>query len=295
MSAPSGSKYSSYYINAGDIKNEGVEIVLDGTPVMTNDFRWKTSVNFSLNRNTVEELPEGLGYLNLSGGGGGIAYELRLEEGGSFGDIYGYKFLRDDQGKIKTAIDEETGSVYPMKDDSDYKLLGNISPDFNLGWSNTFTYKGLSLYFLIDGRFGGEVMSITESELDGYGVSKATGDARNRGYVNLEGQKFNDVQLFYNKVGGRSGSVTEYYMHSATNIRLRELSLGYSLPKKWFENTPVIKGIDLSLVGRNLFFFMNNAPYDPEGTMSMGNSLQGIDVFGVPSTRSFGFNVKVNF
>ena len=74
MSAPSGSKYSSYYINAGDIKNEGVEIVLDGTPVMTNDFRWKTSVNFALNRNTVEELPEGLGYLSLGGGGGGIAY-----------------------------------------------------------------------------------------------------------------------------------------------------------------------------------------------------------------------------
>ena len=295
MSAPSGSKYSSYYINAGDIKNEGVEIVLDGTPVMTNDFRWKTSVNFALNRNTVEELPEGLGYLSLGGGGGGIAYELRLEEGGSFGDIYGYKFMRDEQGKILTETDPDRNSVLPVRDDSDYKKLGNISPDFNLGWSNTFTYKGISLYFLIDGRFGGDVMSITQSELDGYGVSKVTGDARDRGYVELEGQRFTDVEGFYNRVGGRSGSVTEHYLYSATNIRLRELSLGYSLPKKWFENTPVIKGIDLSLVGRNLFFFMNNAPYDPEGTMSMGNSLQGIDVFGVPSTRSFGFNVKVNF
>lgn len=290
MSAPSGSKYSSYYINAGNIKNEGVEIVLDGTPVMTNDFRWKTSVNFALNRNTVLELPEGLGYLNLGGGGGGIAYNLRLEEGGSFGDIYGYTFVRDDQGKI--VIDEQG---LPEKNDSDFKKLGNISPDFNLGWANTFTYKGFSLYFLIDGRFGGDVMSVTQSELDGYGVSKATGDARNRGYVELEGHKFTDVEKFYNRVGGRSGSVTEYYMYSATNIRLRELSLGYSLPKKWFENVPAIKGVDLSLVGRNLFFFMNNAPYDPEGAMSMGNSLQGVDVFGMPSTRSFGFNLKVNF
>lgn len=286
MNAPSGSKYSQYYINAGNIKNEGVEAVLGGTPVMTNDFRWKTSANFALNRNTVMDLPEGLGYLNLSGNG---SYELRLEEGGSFGDIYGYRFLRDDNGQI--VLDGETG--LPKKDDSDAKYLGNYSPDFNLGWANTFTYKGFSLYFLIDGRFGGDVMSLTQAELDAYGVSKVTGDARNRGFVELEGRRFTDVEGFYTNAGGRTG-ITEYYMYSATNIRLRELSLGYSLPKKWFENTP-IKGIDLSLIGRNLFFFKNNAPYDPEGAMSMGNGLQGVDVFGMPSTRSFGFNVKVNF
>ena len=290
MEAPSGSKYSQYYINAGDIKNEGIEMVLGGTPVMTNDFRWKTSVNFSLNRNKVLELAEGLGYFRICGESSAGAYAMRLEEGGSFGDIYGYKFVRDEQGQI--ALDEVTG--LPKKDDTDLQKLGNLTPDFNLGWANTFTYKGFSLYFLIDGRFGGDVMSLTQAELDQYGVSKATGDARNRGYVELEGRRFTDVQSFYTTVGGRSG-ITEHYMYNATNIRLRELSLGYSLPKKWFENTPVIKGIDLSLVGRNLFFFMNNAPYDPEGAISMGNSLQGVDVFGMPSTRSFGFNVKVNF
>ena len=290
MEAPSGSKYSQYYINAGDIKNEGIEMVLGGTPVMTNDFRWKTSVNFSLNRNKVLELAEGLGYFNICGAPSAGAYAMRLEEGGSFGDIYGYKFVRDEQGQI--ALDDVTG--LPKKDDTDLQKLGNLTPDFNLGWANTFTYKGFSLYFLIDGRFGGDVMSLTQAELDQYGVSKATGDARNRGYVELEGRRFTDVQGFYTTVAGRSG-ITEHYMYNATNIRLRELSLGYSLPKKWFENTPVIKGIDLSLVGRNLFFFMNNAPYDPEGAISMGNSLQGVDVFGMPSTRSFGFNVKVNF
>lgn len=290
MEAPSGSKYSQYYINAGDIKNEGIEMVLGGTPVMTNDFRWKTSVNFSLNRNKVLKLAEGLGYFNICGEPSAGAYAMRLEEGGSFGDIYGYKFVRDEQGQI--ALDDVTG--LPKKDDTDLQKLGNLTPDFNLGWANTFTYKGFSLYFLIDGRFGGDVMSLTQAELDQYGVSKATGDARNRGYVELEGRRFTDVQGFYTTVAGRSG-ITEHYMYNATNIRLRELSLGYSLPKKWFENTPVIKGIDLSLVGRNLFFFMNNAPYDPEGAISMGNSLQGVDVFGMPSTRSFGFNVKVNF
>ena len=138
MEAPSGSKYSQYYINAGDIKNEGIEMVLGGTPVMTNDFRWKTSVNFSLNRNKVFELAEGLGYFNICGEPSAGAYAMRLEEGGSFGDIYGYKFVRDEQGQI--ALDDVTG--LPKKDDTDLQKLGNLTPDFNLGWANTFTYKG---------------------------------------------------------------------------------------------------------------------------------------------------------
>ena len=127
MSAPSGSKYTTYYVNAGDIKNEGVEIVLGGTPVMTNDFRWKTSVNFALNRNKVVELAEGLGYFNF-GGGSSNSYGMRLEVGGSFGDIYGRKFLRDEQGNYKYDDDG-----MPMPDKSDLKKMGNTSPDFNLG------------------------------------------------------------------------------------------------------------------------------------------------------------------
>lgn len=288
LSAPSGSKYTTYYVNAGDIKNEGVEIVLGGTPVMTNDFRWKTSVNFALNRNKVVELADGLGYFSF-GGGGTNSYGMRLEVGGSFGDIYGRKFLRDEQGNYQ--FDEEG---IPMPDKSDLKKIGNTSPDFNLGWQNTFTYKGFSLYFLIDGRFGGDVISLTQAELDSYGVSKVTGDKRNEGAMYFGGKEIKNISRFYTIVGGRDG-ITENYIYDATNIRLRELSLGYSLPAKWFVNMPVIKGADISLIGRNLFFFKNDAPYDPDGTLSVGNSLQGVDVFGMPSTRSFGFNLKVNF
>lgn len=288
LSAPSGSKYTTYYVNAGDIKNEGVEIVLGGTPVMTNDFRWKTSVNFALNRNKVIELAEGLGYFSF-GGGGSNSYGMRLEVGGSFGDIYGRKFLRDDNGNYKY---DEDGM--PMPDKSDLKKIGNTSPDFNLGWQNTFTYKGFTLYFLIDGRFGGDVISLTQAELDKQGVSKVTGDARREGGVRFDGKTIEDVARFYTIVGGRDG-ITENYIYNATNIRLRELSIGYTLPAKWFATLPVVKGADLSLIGRNLFFFKNDAPYDPDGTLSVGNSLQGVDVFGMPSTRSFGFNLKVNF
>jgi hypothetical protein len=288
LAAPTASKYTTYYVNAGNIKNEGIEITLSGSPIWTKDFRWKTGLNFALNRNKVIELAEGLGYFDF-GGGGSNSYGMRLEVGGSFGDIYGRTFLRDEQGNIQ--YDDEG---IPMPDKSDYKKIGNTAPDFNLGWQNTLTYKGLSLYFLIDGRVGGDVISLTQAELDKYGVSKVTGKARDNGGINFDGKVINNVERFYTIVGGRDG-ITEHYVYNATNFRLRELSIGYSLPKQLFENTSFINGTDISLIGRNLFFFKNNAPYDPDGTLSVGNSLQGVDVFGMPSSRSFGFNIKVHF
>ena len=121
-----------------------------------------------------------------------------------------------------------------------------------------------------------------------------------RGYVEVEGQKFtneakkSNVQGFYARVGDINGC-TEYYMYKGTNIRLRELSVSYSLPEKWMEKTKVFKDINLSLVARNLFFFYKDAPFDPDALMSVGNDMQGVDVFGMPTTRSIGFNVKFTF
>lgn len=298
LDAPSGSEWNTYYINAGNIENKGVEIMLNATPVMTRNFRWKTGVNFATNKNKAIELAgDDFGYFQFSGGESNNVWS-RLEVGGSFGDFYGTTFQRDDNGKILYGEDG-----LPLVDKSNPVKLGNSNPDFNLGWNNTLTWKNFSLYFLIDGRFGGKVMSLTEADLDLQGVSKATGDARDRGYVMLEGHmiKGNNadetaklIQDFYNLVGGRSG-VTEYYTYSATNIRLRELSISYALPKAWLAKTGFIKEAQLSLIGRNLFFFKNNAPYDPDGMLSTSNRLQGVDVFGMPTNRSFGFNLKVNF
>ena len=121
-----------------------------------------------------------------------------------------------------------------------------------------------------------------------------TGDALRQGGVSFDGKTISDVARFYTVVGGRDG-ITENYISDATNIRVRELSIGYSMPARLLASVPAIKGVDISFIGRNLFFFKNNAPYDPDGTLSVGNGLQGVDVFGMPSTRSFGFNVKLNF
>lgn len=297
LSAPSGSQFNSYYINAGNIQNTGVEIMMSGSPVMSKDFRWKTNLNFATNKNEAKELAgDEFGYFTFSGGESNNVWS-RLEVGGSFGDIYGTTFVRDEKGNIQyEALKEgqKESDRLPLVDKSNPKKLGNSTPDFNLGWGNTITWKDFSLYFLIDGRFGGEVMSLTEADLDQQGVSAASGDARDRGYVMLEGRQITDIQGFYALVGGRAG-VTEHYMSSATNIRLRELSISYNLPQAWLAKSGVIKSAQLSLVGRNLFFFKNNAPYDPDGMLSTSNRLQGVDVFGMPTNRSIGFNLKVNF
>lgn len=285
LPAPSGSEWNYYYVNAGDIQNTGIEVMVGATPVMTNDFRWKTNINYSHNRNKAKELVDGLGYFSF----GGNDIQNRLEAGGSFGDFYGNSFARDEQGNVK--FDEEG---LPIVDKGGIRKLGNPNPDFNLGWSNTLSWKDFSLYFLIDGRFGGDVFSMTQADLDFYGVSKVTGDARNRGYVEFAGHRITDVEGFYNRVGNRNGCA-EYYVYGATNIRLREVSLSYSLPKSLLNKQNIIKDAMISLTGRNLFFFKNDAPYDTDGLMSTSNNLQGIDSFGMPTNRSFGINVKLNF
>lgn len=135
---------------------------------------------------------------------------------------------------------------------------------------------------------------MTQADLDYYGVTKETAKARDKGYVMLEGHKITEVKGFYQRVGGRDG-VLEQYVYSATNVCLRELSLGVDLFTGKIKTDSFVKGINFSLVGRNLFFFYNNAPYDPDATLSVDRDLQGIDTFGMPTTRSFGFNIKVLF
>ena len=279
----------AYNINAGKIRNTGIELTLEGTPFMNENFRWKTAVNMSMNRNKVVSLHKDYKSFRYGSEGFSMAYDMWVKEGGKLGDIYGNGFERDENGKIKL---NETGN--PIKVTGNNTLLGNANPDALLGWSNTFTYKGFTLYFLIDARIGGDVMSLTQAHLDAMGVSKESGESRDRGYVEYEGIQFKDVPNFYGTVGGRNG-ISEYYMYDATNVRLRELTLGYSFPETLLAKTKFIKGLDLTLVARNLFFLYKDAPFDPDATLSVGNTLQGVDVFGMPTTRNIGFNVKFTF
>lgn len=290
MNNPAGSAYKYRYINAGKIRNQGFELTVDATPLLNDNFRWKTAFNMSSNSNKVVSLHPKYTEFSYYDDGFSMAYQMRVKEGGKLGDIYGNAFKRDENGKI--ILDDKTGK--PSGNSGNQDLLGNANPDFLLGWSNTITYKNFSLYFLIDFRFGGDVMSLTQAELDSKGVSKNSSEARDRGYVEYQGQRFDNVQTFYSNVGGRNG-ISEYYMYDATNIRMREVSLSYSFPKTILEKTKFIQGLDVSLVGRNLFFFKKDAPFDPDAVLSVGNNNQGVDVFGMPTTRNIGFNLKFTF
>lgn len=288
-----GAWYKFYMVNAGNIQNQGIEISLGAIPTLTNNFSWRSQANFSTNKNKIIKLHPDLKTFVYGDEGFSSSYSMRLVEGGSFGDIYGKAFDRDENGKIQVATDAAGVKQPLIIGEGNTVKVGNCSPDFQLGWSNSLTYKGLNLYFLIDGRFGGKVLSQTEAELDQRGVSKNSGLARDKGYVSIGGEQF-DPKVFYTTVGGRSGC-TEYYMYDATNIRLRELSLGYTFQRNLLDQLKVFQEIQLSLVGRNLFFISKKAPFDPDTVLSIGNNNQGIDVFGMPSTRSLGFNVKLVF
>jgi TonB-linked SusC/RagA family outer membrane protein len=290
--APLGSGFARYYVNAGNIQNSGIEAMVGYDVIKNSSLTWNASLNFTRNVNKVVELLPELGGIFEITAPGVNNYALRIKEGGRFGDIYGKKFNRATDGSI---IVDETGKP---SGDGKFDYLGNPTPNFLLGWNNSLQYKNFTFNLLIDGRFGGKVMSITQAMLDEYGVSQATADARNNGGVSIfastaDGEPFTDKispEIFYTAVGGRAG-ITENYMYDATNVRVRELSIGYRLPIEG----KYMKNVNISLVGRNLFFITKKAPFDPEISMSTGNGLQGVDVFALPSTRSMGLNVRWSF
>jgi hypothetical protein len=226
--------------------------------------------------------------------GGVNNYDMVIRQGYSFGEIGGKGFKYVD-GKMVVSAD---GVPLAGAD----TVLGNPAPDFTLGWNNTIKMGNFSLGILIDGRFGGEVMSVTQAVLDRFGASQATADARDAGGVDVpavleDGTPFSgklDAEKYYTAVGGRDG-ITEAYIYDGTSVRLRELSLGYSFPKSVTSGMGKNVALRVSLVGRNLIYFVNKAPFDPDISMATGTGLQGVDVFSAPSVRSIGVNVGLTF
>ena len=295
LPAKDGDEYAYRYVNAGNIQNTGVELMIEGTPVEIKNFSWKTGINYAFNKNKVVRLHAELPVFQYGPYGFSSSYAMKLKKGGSFGDIYGKAFKRDADGKILYETDGEHQGLPMIEGDGNTVKVGNANPDFTLGWTNTFSWKGLVLSLLVDGRYGGKVLSQTQADMDMYGVTKVTGDARDRGYVMLEGEKITNVKGFYKSiVGGRAG-VTEYYMYDATNFRLRELALGYTFPKCWMEATKFFRDVQLAFTARNLFFIYKEAPFDPDLILSTGNDNQAIEVYGMPTTRSMGFSLRVMF
>ena len=285
--APVGHGTKLAYINGGKINNSGIELALGYNLMTESGFTWTPTINFSKNVNKVIELSDELegNEVVISSLDQTKIYQLKVKEGGSFGDMYGYKFQRDANGNIM----KDPTSGAPLRTNGT-EYLGNANPDMMVGFNNSFSYKNFNLSFLIDGRFGGQVVSMTEAMLDGNGLSQRTADARNSGNFTSGGTQF-DPETYYKSSGGIN-PIAEQYTYDATNIRLREMSFGYSVPAdklKW------VSKVSFSVIARNLFFLYKDAPYDPDVSMSAGNGLQGLDAFNAPSTRTIGFGLNVSF
>lgn len=196
LPALAGDMYAYRYVNAGDIQNRGWELTVDATPVLTPDFTWKTSLNFSSNRNKIKELHEELKELVYGPSSFSSSYAMKLVKGGSIGDIYGKAFVRDAEGNIVYQTEGDHKGLPAVEGEGNTIKVGNANPRFIMGWNHTFSYKGFSLYFLLDWRYGGKILSQTQAEMDLYGVSQVTALARDRGYVTLEGQQIDNVKGF---------------------------------------------------------------------------------------------------
>ena len=292
--APPSTGYKRAYVNAGKVNNWGIEAVV-GYKNKWRDFSWSTNVNFSMNRNKIKELvPEGtrdvagnlitIDEVNMDYGG----YRMKIREGGSIGDFYVTGLKTDDQGRIY--VDPNTNTV--TTDPNTWLYGGNTEARFRLGWNNRFSYKGVNLGVLFDARIGGQGVSATQALMDRWGASQDSADARENGGVWIsEDQKIPDARVFYAN-NGNGLSMLSHYVYSMTNVRLRELTLGYDLPSRWFNDKV---GMTVSLVGRNLWMIYNKAPFDPEITASTGTYYQGLDYFMQPSARTIGFSVRLQF
>ncbi|WP_409014216.1 hypothetical protein [Dyadobacter sp. NIV53] len=291
LPAPSGSGYTIQYINAGKITNKGFELTLNAEPFRTDHFSWNTTINASQNKNKIVELiASNPGY---QAGGDDEGFASIIKAGGSFNDVYIYKFARNDAGQILLDANGVTRKAAIQE------KVGNVNPKLLLGWNNNFNYRNFFASVLVNGKFGGVAFSKTEAFLDSYGVSERTAEARDAGSVAInavtpEGAAVTSIDpyTYYSAIGDRN-KIMEPYVYSRTNVRLGQFVLGYNFKTK--SANPVFKNATVSFVGRNLFFLYKKAPFDPEQAMTTSNALQSTDVFGLPSTRSYGLNLKLTF
>lgn len=290
------SGYGSVKINAGKVHNHGIELLLTGTPVRTRHFTWDTSFNFAYNKSEIKRITDDISEFILETARTGHSSDdcgpawIYQEVGQPYGIIKGVPFKRNDKGEImyKNGI--------PMK--GEITKLGESVHPYTLGFSNTFALNDFTLSILIDAKIGGDVYSQTNAHMISFGRHIDTLPGREDGVIGQgvkeDGVTPNDVKVsamqYYRALSG----ITENCVYDASYVKLRELSFGYNFPKKWIGKWG-LSALSLSVVGRNLWNIYDKLPLvDPESSFNNGNA-QGFESYGLPATRSFGFNLNVKF
>lgn len=309
--------FTGKWVNSGEVENKGIEVAVFGVPVQMDNFSWTVNVNFTRNRNEVISLyGEGdnavLNY-PIAALQGGVS--LNAAVGQPYGVIRGKDFIYTNGEKTVNA------SGYYMTTSASNVVIGDPNPDWLAGINNTLEYKGLSLNFLIDIRHGGDLFSLDQwygeatglypnsAGLNANGVPKRDPVADGGGILlpgvqadgspntvygeNLDG----DGQLpFGYAANGYAGAPHKWYVYDGSYVKLREAAVTYSLPEAWVSKLKAFKGVDVSLIGRNLWILDKNMKYsDPEESLSSGNANGGYQSGAYPMVRSYGFNVKFTF
>lgn len=315
MLVDASSPWTQQWVNAGKINNTGVEFMLYGTPVKTRDFQFDITANLAHNRSTVKELADGVNRVYFAGDSN-MPVKVGAVKGGKLGDIFANNLMqRDAQGRVIIGDDG-----LPMAANGDGNLeqylldhpIGNIQPDLLMSITPTFTYKGISLTAMFDMKFGGDIVSVSEGMATSVGTSERTayrGEYKTVNgvqdwYMVVPGVKADgsvntqevSAQKYYSTIGLYSSQkgYAEEFVHDASYIKLKELSLGYSFPQKMLRRTPLTQ-LKLSFVARNLCFLMKHTPGNPDGGYDTTMFSQAIDYMAVPYTRTFGFSVNVGF
>ncbi len=287
------SGYESAYSKEGEIRNKGIEGLLNITPWQSKDWTWNVSLNAAKNWNEVTNLGEGVNDIQVDASRTFTAF-IHHEVGHPASVIKGFEYVRDDKGNIVFGA-----NGMPLK--GDYVILGNGVHDFTGGITNTVSWRQLSLSFLIDVKTGGKIFSGTNAYAYLFGQHKKTLEGRETGFVGKgvteTGEpntvSFNQENLlpYYSHL---FNNITEEFVYDASFAKLRQVILTLNFPKKWLGKAP-IAGVSVSAVGRNLLLLWSKVPnVDPESTYNNTNA-QGLELFGVPQTRSFGVNLGVRF
>ncbi len=304
VSTSNASGYESMILNIGEIRNRGLELLLYGVPVKTNNFMWNTSFNIGYNNSEVLYLGEEIDRLQIEGAEArnGNAYIYNFV-GQPYGQIYGYKYKRS---KVSGEICYDKDGL-PLRSDEQYSLGSGVYKVTG-GFRNEFIYKNFTLSFLLDYKFGAKLFSGTNYSLYGNGLHKETLRGRDEGFITGKGVHIveengeeisstpnvakADAQKYHQSLIDRT--ITEEFVYNASFIKLRELSVGYTFPRSILGNT-FIKSLSVSLVGRNLWTIMKHTPnIDPESAYNNANG-QGLELNGYPVTRNIGFNLNVKF
>jgi len=299
VSIPSSSGYSSMLINAGKINNHGIEIMLNLVPLKTDNYTWNSSINFGKNKGKILEVAEGLDKIFLDREWA----DIYLVKGESYGTLYGRSAMKDADGNY--LINPATGRI--IKNPTP-QAMGNITPDFRMGFDNSFTFKNVTFEFLLDWQHGGKIFSQTNMWMDYSGLSARTEDRPDEGLVNdgyyadnstgtwvstgVKDTTHIDVETYWEDHAYNDFSNAVY---DATFLKLRQITLSYELPKSLIEKTP-FSTLSIGIYARNVLILYSKLPYmDPEVNSSNSRNAYGFESNSIPSSRSIGFNLKIVF